>query len=235
VINGITLELPATGLTAIMGTNGSGKTTLIKLLQGLYRPQRGRVLLDGADLGQFARSDLARWIGYAPQDGMLLNGSIRENITHGRPDATDAEIIRAATLAQAHKPVIDLPQGYATPVGEGGGRLSGGLRQRISIARALLGDPPMIILDEPTSSLDLQAEGDLAQALVQLANDRPVIVVSHSPVVLQVARHLIVLDAGRVAMQGPPRDVWEDLNRRSRAARSQVGAQAAAAAAGAAP
>ena len=223
VIAGVTIKFPATGVTTVMGMNGSGKTTLAKLLLGLYRPGHGRVLLDGADIAQFSRNDIAQWIGYVPQDCLLLNGTIRENICQAHAAASDADILLAAGRAQAHKLIVDLPQGYATPVGEGGSRLSGGMRQRISIARALLGDPPIIIMDEPTSSLDRQAEEDLARTLLELAKDRPVIIVTHSPLLLQVSSHLIVLEAGKVAIQGPPREVWEEMNRRQQTAASQPG------------
>ena len=198
-------------LTAIMGLNGSGKTTLLKLLLGLYRPHKGRVLLDGADIAQFSRRDLAKWIGYVPQDCVLMNTTIRENIAYGRPGATDAEIVRAATMAQAHAAILALPKGYATPTGEGGGFLSGGLRQRISIARALINDPPVIIMDEPTSSIDRQAEEGLRDALGKLATDHTVIVVTHSPVILQACHKIVVMDAGRVAVQGPPTAVMSAL------------------------
>jgi PrtD family type I secretion system ABC transporter len=213
-IAGITLDLPARGITAVMGLNGSGKTTLVKLLLGLYQPQEGRVLLDDADIAQFARTDLAEWIGYAPQDALLLNGTIRENIAHGRAAVDDAGVLRAAALAQAHKLIIDLPQGYATLVGEGGSRLSGGMRQRISIARALAGDPAIVVLDEPTASLDRQAEEDLARALARLAEDHAVLVVTHSPVLLNLCSHIVVLDRGRVAAEGPPRQVMAELARK---------------------
>jgi ATP-binding cassette, subfamily C, bacterial LapB len=197
-----------------MGLNGCGKTTLLKVLLGLYRPQTGRVLLDGADLSQFARADLAQWIGYVPQDCVLLNGTIRDNIGYGRTGIGDPEIIRAATLALAHKLIVNLPQGYATAVGEGGQRLSGGMRQRISIARALVGDPPVIIMDEPTSSLDRESEEDLARNLARLAEERPVIIVTHSPTLMGFCQHLIVMDAGRIAIEGPPRQVLAELSRR---------------------
>jgi ATP-binding cassette subfamily C protein LapB len=221
VINGITLALPPTGVTAIMGMNGCGKTTLAKLLLGLYQPRKGRVLLDDADLAQFSRRDTARWMGYVPQDCVLFNGTIRDNICNVKPDADDPSILNAATLAQAHKLIVDLPQGYATQVGEGGSRLSGGMRQRISIARALLGDPSVLIMDEPTSSLDRQAEEELARVLHDLARTRPVIIVTHSPVLLQVCAHLLVMESGQVTFQGPPREVMADISRRQRAAAEQ--------------
>jgi ATP-binding cassette subfamily C protein LapB len=223
VIADVTVRFAATGITAIVGTNGSGKTTLLKLLLGLYRPQKGRVLVDEADLAQFSRDDVARWIGYVPQDCILLNGTIRENIQHARPNATDQEILEAAAFAQAHKLIVDFPQGYDTPVGEGGGRLSGGMRQRISVARALLGNPSIIVMDEPTSSLDRQAEEDLAKTLANIAKDRPIIIVTHSPAILQVANAMIVMERGKITMQGPPREVWAALSGRARASAPATG------------
>jgi ATP-binding cassette subfamily C protein LapB len=204
IIEDLDLTIEHGGIHGILGLNGSGKTTLLKLIMGLYRPVKGRVLLDGADIDQFARDDLARWIGFVPQDCVLLGGTIRENIALGRPDATDEEIVHAATLAQAHAAIAALPKGYGTAVGEGGAQLSGGMRQRISIARALLGDPPVIVMDEPTSSLDRQAEEGLKDALATLAAKHTIILVTHSPVLLQACQRLVVLEAGRIAAQGPP-------------------------------
>src|SRR5262249_33423132 len=135
-VEGIKLDIAPNSMTAIMGANGCGKTTLAKLMLGLYRPDSGRVLVDGADLAQFARRDLARWMGYVPQDCTLFAGTIRYNIAAGFPDATDEEIIAAATASRAHALITSMPQGYGTFVGEGGGQLPGGLRQRIAIARA---------------------------------------------------------------------------------------------------
>ncbi len=198
-------------ITAIMGLNGSGKTTLLKLLMGLYRPHKGRVLLDGADVAQFSRADLAKWIGYAPQDCILMTGTIRENLSYGHASATDEQLIAAAKLAQTHAAILSMPKGYATPVGEGGGQLSGGLRQRVSLARAFLGEPAVLVMDEPTSSLDRQAEEGLRDALVTLSATHTIILVTHSPVLLQACHKLIVLEAGRVAAQGPPTAVMAAL------------------------
>ena len=201
-VGGIKLDIAARSLTAIMGPNGCGKTTLIKIMLGLYRPDRGRVLIDGADLAQFARRDISRWIGYVPQDCVLFAGTIRDNIAAARPDASDEDIIRAATIARAHQAVVDMPQGYGTPVGEGGARLSGGMRQRIAIARGVLGAPPVIVMDEPTSNLDRAAEDELRQSLIDLAKDHTIIVVTHSTALLQGCHNVVVLERGHIRAAG---------------------------------
>ncbi len=207
VIEGVKLHIKPGGLHAVVGPNGSGKTTLLKLISGLYPPTTGRALLDGADIAQFTRKELARWIGYAPQEGFLFAGSIRDNIAKGRPEATDQEIITAAAAAGLHQHVIDLPDGYATEIGEAGMRLSGGLRQRIVIARALIGRPPILLLDEPSANLDRQAEEALAKTLSTLARDHTIIVVSHSPVLLSACDNVLALDRGKVVMAGPADEV----------------------------
>jgi len=211
IINDIKLGIKSGSLTALVGKNGSGKTTLIKLILGLYKPNSGRVLLDGADMTQFTRSELAGWIGYVPQDCVVFAGSVRENITHGSPDAPDNEVIRAAKSAGVHDFIIDMPDGYATEIGEAGQRLSGGQRQRIAIARALVGHPPVILMDEPSGSLDRQAEEELKRTLMELAKQHTVIIVTHSPILLQACDNLVALDKGRVALAGPTKDVLPRL------------------------
>jgi PrtD family type I secretion system ABC transporter len=211
VLDGISLLVPAGGCTAILGRNGTGKTTMLKLLQGLYRPTRGRVLLDGADIKQFCRNDLARWIGYVPQECVLLTGTIRDNIAQGAESADDESILRAARLAGVHQYIVDLPNGYGTEIGEAGSRLSAGQRQRIALARALIGDPPVLLLDEPSASLDRQAEEDLRQTLTILARDHTVIIVTHSPILLPACRYAVVLDRAKIAMAGPANEVLARL------------------------
>jgi ATP-binding cassette subfamily C protein LapB len=211
VVDTIKLDIAPGGVTAIMGANGSGKTTLLKLLLGLYAPVSGRILIDGADIKQFSRRDLSRWIGYAPQECVLFNGSVRDNIIQTHPDAEDSEIVRASTLALAHQMLVDLPDGYGTQVGEAGSLLSGGMRQRIAIARALIGDPPVIVLDEPSGSLDKDAEANLRQTLEDLGKSHTVIIVTHSPVLLQSCNNVIIMDHGRIKAAGPTRKVMEAL------------------------
>ncbi len=207
-VEGLKLDIAAGGMVAIMGPNGCGKTTLAKLILGLYKPNEGHVFVDGADISQFARRDLARWMGYVPQECTLFAGTIRDNIACGHPDATDADIIQAATLARAHSLVTSLPKGYGIPVGEGGAQLPGGLRQRIAIARALMGDPPILVMDEPTSSLDRVAEEELRTSLLGLARDHTILLVTHSPMIVQACHNVVIMERGRIKMAGPPQKIF---------------------------
>ncbi|MGD9536252.1 MAG: peptidase domain-containing ABC transporter [Alphaproteobacteria bacterium] len=207
LLDGISLDIQPGGMLGIVGRNGCGKTTLLKLIQGLYPPGAGRVLLDGADIAQFSRAELAAWIGYVPQECVLFAGTIRDNIALTKPNASDEEIVRAATLAGVHPFVIDLPDGYGTEIGEAGSRLSGGQRQRIAIARALLNDPPVLLLDEVTGNLDMQAEVSLRDALAELARERSVVVVTHTPILLRACANIIAMERGRIVLGGPAKDV----------------------------
>jgi ABC-type bacteriocin/lantibiotic exporter with double-glycine peptidase domain len=211
VIDGVSLIIPSGGMTALLGRNGSGKTTLLKLLQGLYVPARGRVLLDGADVAQFTRAELAGWMGYVPQECVLFAGTIRDNIAQGMDRATDEDILRAARLAGVHNYIVDLPDGYGTEIGEAGSRLSAGQRQRIALARALIGDPPVLLLDEPSASLDRQAEESLREVLITLARDHTLLIVTHSPVLLPACRNLVLLDQAKIAMAGPTAEMLPRL------------------------
>jgi PrtD family type I secretion system ABC transporter len=211
VLRGVALRLPAGGINALVGGNGSGKSTLLKVIQGLYRPQHGRVLLDGADVAQFSRRQLARFIGYVPQDCVLLTGSIRDNIARGRADIDDEAVIVAARKAGAHDFIVALPAGYATQIGEGGQTLSGGQRQRIAIARALVGDPPVLLLDEPSASLDQDGEAHLRDNLRWLAADHTVLIVTHSPTLLAACDNVLVMQQGRLVRGGPSAQVIASL------------------------
>ena len=229
VIDGVNLTIQPRGMTALIGRNGSGKTTLLRLIQGLYPPTTGRVMLDGGDITQFSREQIAGWIGYVPQECVLFAGSLRDNIAHRRPDARDEDIIAAAKAADAHDFIIELPNGYAADVGEAGLRLSAGQRQRIAIARALLGNPPVLLLDEPSSNLDRQSEFELRRTLSQLAAERTVVIVTHSAPLLSACRDLVALDKGRIAIAGPAADVLPRLTGASRDAH-RTGAGSAASA-----
>ena len=228
VVKGVTLRLGPGGLHAILGQNGSGKTTLLKLLLGLYAPSEGRVLLDKADIAQFSRGQLAAWIGYVPQDCFLFAGSIRDNITKGFPEASDAQVLAAAEKAGVHRFVSELPDGYATEIGEGGGRLSGGQRQRIAIARALLRDPPVLLLDEPTANLDRQAEEELRDQLLTLSGDHTIIMATHSALLLSACHSIMGLQAGRIAVAGSAQDVLARLSGEAAPPTAQGTAQGAA-------
>ena len=211
LIDGISLDVRPGGMLGVVGRNGCGKTTLLKLMQGLYAPSAGRVLIDGADIAQFSRAELAAWIGYVPQECVLFAGTIRDNIAVAKPSATDEEIVRAATLAGVHPFVVDLPDGYGTEIGEAGSRLSGGQRQRIAIARALIHDPPALLLDEVTGNLDMQAELALRDALADLARERTIVVVTHTPILLRACATIIALERGRIALGGPAKDILPRL------------------------
>ena len=211
VVDDVNITIKARGVHALVGRNGSGKTTLFKVIQGLYPPTSGRVLLDGADIAQFTRIELAHWMGYVPQESVLFAGTVRDNIIHRYPDASDDEIIKAATAAGVHHFIIDLPDGYGTEIGEAGRRLSGGQRQRIAIARALVGDPPVLLLDEPSSSLDRQAEQELRQTLTDIGKQRTVIIITHSPILLAACSDLVALDRGKVALAGPSKEILPKL------------------------
>lgn len=191
------------GLHAIIGPNGSGKTTLLKLMRGFYQPTEGRVLLDGADIHQFTQAELAQRMSYLSQSPQLLSMSIRDNIALGCPSATDEQIVHAAQMAGAHEFILDLPDGYATKVGDGGHRFSVGQAKRIAIAQSLVSNTPVIMFDEPTSELDQQAEARFVRTLKELAKTRTVLVVSHSPFLLSHCQGIILLRAGQLVAAGP--------------------------------
>lgn len=199
------------GLHGVIGANGSGKSTLLKLVRGLYPPSEGRVLLDGGDIAQFTPRQLARWIGYLPQQCTLFAGTIRDNIAIVNADATDADIVAAAENAQAHQYIIDLPDGYGTTLTEGGSGLSNGQQQRIAIARAMLNNPSVLLLDEPSGNLDRDAERGLAETLRTYSRTHTVLVVTHSPTLLSVCDSILMLDKGRVKMAGPAGQVLARL------------------------
>ncbi|MDP7642142.1 MAG: ATP-binding cassette domain-containing protein, partial [Alphaproteobacteria bacterium] len=211
VIDNLSMEVKPPGMLGVVGRNGCGKTTLLKMMQGLYAPTGGRVLLDGGDISQFSRRDLATWVGYVPQECFLFAGTIRENIAITDPEASDEDVVKAATLAGVHDYVLDLPDGYATEIGEAGSRLSGGQRQRIAIARALLPDPPILLLDEVSGNLDMQAETALRNTLGELARDHTIVVVTHTPVLLRACNNIMALDRGRIAMGGPTQEILPRL------------------------
>ncbi|MBB4005475.1 MAG: ABC transporter ATP-binding protein [Aurantimonas endophytica] len=202
VLRGLDFVAPAGKTTAVIGASGGGKSTLVALLQRFYDVDEGRILIDGQDISTVAKRSLREKIAYVPQAPYLFEGTIRDNIRLGRPDATDAEIEEAARLAQAEEFIVTQPNGYDTPLGENGVTLSGGQRQRLSIARALVRDAPILLLDEATSALDTRSETLVQMALEEASRDRTVIVVAHRLSTIVGADQILVVDGGRIVERG---------------------------------
>lgn len=210
-LNHVSLHVSSGEKVAIIGKVGSGKTTIEKLIQGLYDPNSGAVCIDGTDLRQIDPADLRRSIGYVPQDIMLFYGSVRENIVLGAPYADDSDILKVADIAGVTEFVNQHPHGFDMQVGERGEHLSGGQRQAIAIARALLLDPPVLLLDEPSNSMDNSTEAMLKRKLADYAKEKTLILVTHRTSLLDLVDRLIVIDAGRVIADGPKEQVIEAL------------------------
>ena len=201
-LEGVSLHIPAGSTLALVGPSGSGKSTLAALLARLWEPTRGAILLDGQDLRRLELKSLRSRIGVVTQETYLFHATVAENLRYGRPDATDAEVIAAARAAQIHELIAALPQGYDTLVGERGLRLSGGERQRIAIARALLKDPRILVLDEATSSLDAVNEALVQAALVPLMKGRTTLIIAHRLSTIRNADAIAVLEKGRLRELG---------------------------------
>lgn len=202
VLNGINFVAKAGETTAIVGASGAGKSTLITLIQRFYDVSDGRILIDDQDIAGVTVNSLRHSIAYVSQQPYLFEGSIADNIRYGRPDATEAEVIEAAKLANAHEFIIRQPQGYDSPVGENGVTLSGGQRQRLSIARAIVRNAPILLLDEATSALDNDSEKKVQQALDTIMQDRTTIVIAHRLSTVVNADKIIVMEAGNIVEEG---------------------------------
>ena len=202
VLREVSFTVPKGSIVAIVGPSGAGKTTLLDLLPRFHDPVSGEVRLDGVPLRDLDRASLRRQLGVVSQDTVLLNDTVLANIAYGRPDATPAQVEAAAGAANATGFIAELPQGYATLLGERGTRLSGGQRQRIAIARALLRDPPILLLDEATSALDTESERLVQDAIERLMQDRTVLVVAHRLATVLDADQILVLDAGQLVERG---------------------------------
>ena len=198
----VTFEVPAGKLVAIVGPSGAGKSTVSRILLRFYDVFGGRVTIDGQDLRDVTQKSLRAGIGVVPQDTVLFNDTIFYNIKYGRPDATDADVIEAAKMAQIDTFVKTLPQGYDTMVGERGLKLSGGEKQRVAIARTILKGPPILILDEATSALDSHTEKEIQDALDRVAENRTTLVIAHRLSTIIHADQILVLEAGRLVEQG---------------------------------
>lgn len=204
ILSGINLEVEPGTRVGIAGRTGAGKTTLISLLMRFYDVSAGAILLDGVDLRDYRVADLRRQFAIVLQDPVLFSTSIRENIAYGRPGASEEEIIRAAEAANAHQFISRLPEGYATQVGERGMRLSGGERQRISLARAFLTDAPILVLDEPTSSVDIKTEALIMEALDRLMSGRTTFMIAHRLSTLESCDLAVTLSGGSITAQRRP-------------------------------
>ncbi len=189
-------------VVALVGPSGGGKTTLVNLIPRFYDPTSGRILIDGYDLRDVRLNSLRAQIGMVLQETFLFAGSIKDNIRYGKPDATDDEVVEAAIAANAHEFIVEFPDGYETELGERGVRLSGGQRQRIAIARAILPNPRILILDEATSSLDSESEALIQEALDELMKRRTTFVIAHRLSTVMNADEILVIEEGRITERG---------------------------------
>lgn len=210
-LRGVSFKIKAGEKVAILGRIGSGKTTVEKLILGLYRPTSGAVLVDGIDQRQLDPAELRRHIGYVQQDVMLFYGTLRENITLGAPLADDADVLKAAHIGGIADLVNNHPQGFDMLVGERGESLSGGQRQGVAIARAVINDPSILLLDEPTSSMDHSSEEEIKKRLRDFMPGKTVILISHRTSLLDLVDRIIVMDAGRIVADGPKDQVIQAL------------------------
>lgn len=209
VLHDLNLHIKPGEMIGLVGHSGSGKSTTINLVCRFYDPTRGRILLDGVDLRDIQMQDLRHFIGIVLQDTFLFPGTIRENVAYARPGATQEEIMIAAKAANAHDFIMRFPDGYDTWVGERGHRLSGGERQRIAIARAILRDPKILILDEATASVDTETERLIQEALDRLIHNRTTIAIAHRLSTLRHADRIVVLEKGRLAEEGTHNELME--------------------------
>jgi ATP-binding cassette subfamily B protein len=200
ILSDLSFEVPAGARVGIAGRTGVGKTTMLSLVTRFYDPDAGQILLDGVDVREYKVADLRNQFAIVLQEPVLFSTSVAENIAYGRPEASEEEIIHAARLADAHDFVVRLPDGYQTRVGERGMRLSGGERQRISLARAFLKDAPILLLDEPTSSVDIKTESNIIDAIERLMHGRTTFIVAHRLSTLSNCEIRLEVQDGRIVL-----------------------------------
>ncbi len=203
VLNGISLDIKPGEVIGIVGRSGSGKSTLTKLVQRLYVPEQGRLMVDGIDISLIDAAQLRRQVGVVLQENLLFNRSVRENIAITDPAAPIEAVVRVAQLAGAHDFISELPEGYDTLVGEQGGSLSGGQRQRVAIARALFANPRILIFDEATSALDYESEAIIQRNMASICQGRTVLIIAHRLSAVRHANRIIVLEKGKIVEAGP--------------------------------
>ena len=207
VLRGVDLTVEAGTMAALVGPTGAGKTTILALVQRLYDPAAGRILLDGQDVAELRRSEVRQALGVVTQEPYLFAGTVAENIRYGRLSATGAEVQEAAERARAHGFIGGLPDGYDTVLTEGARNLSRGQQQLLAIARALIADPRILMLDEATANIDTRTERLIQQGLEELLRDRTSIVVAHRLSTVQAADLIAVVDGGRIVQQGTHREL----------------------------
>ena len=220
-LDDVNVDIPAGSFVGIVGQSGSGKSTLMKLLPRLYEPARGRIFIDDFDIGKVDLSSLRRQVGIVPQDSLLFEGTVAENIALNDPQASTESIIEAAKIACAHDFIMSLGQGYATPLAEKGANLSGGQRQRLAIARTILSNPQMLVMDEATSALDYDTERQLCLNLQQWAKNRTVFFITHRLSTIQSSQLILVMHKGRLVEQGNHRALMDLKGRYSTLYRQQ--------------
>jgi len=202
ILNNVNLEIAPNQIIALVGGTGAGKSTLLSLVPRFYDPTAGRLTLDGRDIREITKKSLRQQIAIVLQDTLLFSTTVRENIAYGRPGATDEEIREAARRAQADEFISQLPKGYESEVGERGGHLSVGQRQRLGIARAFLKNAPILLLDEPTSALDPTTESAIMETIKDLMRGRTTIIITHRIATIHNVDQIVVLEGGRVVEQG---------------------------------
>ena len=207
ILDVVSFEVPAGKKVAVVGASGAGKSTLVKLLFRFYDPSAGRILIDGQDIAGVTRESLRKAIGIVPQDTVLFNDTLLENLRYGKPDASDAEVAEAVRMAHLDAFIAQLPDGWETRVGERGLKLSGGEKQRVSIARTILKRPPILVFDEATSSLDSRSEQAILTALREIALHHTSLVIAHRLSTVVDADSILVLDQGRIVEQGSHREL----------------------------
>jgi ATP-binding cassette subfamily B protein len=222
-LRNVSLRFEAGATTAVVGLSGSGKTTLVKLLQRLYDTDSGSIAIDGADIATISRQSLRQAIAMVSQDVYLFDRSVLENIRLSRPDAAEEEVVEAARVAQAHEFIAALPQGYYTRLGERGGTLSAGQRQRVSTARAVLKDAPIMVFDEATSNLDSNTEAGIAKELRRVGAGRTVILIAHRLATVRHADRIYALENGEVIAEGTHQELVRQPGRYQSLWRDQTG------------
>ncbi|MFA4669415.1 ABC transporter ATP-binding protein [Pyrococcus kukulkanii] len=219
VLKGVSFKVKPREKVLITGPPGSGKSTILKLIARLYEPQKGQVLIDGVDVRRIKVNSLRKIVAYVPQEPFIFNRSIKENIALAKPDASMEEIVKAAKVAKIHDFISSLPKGYDTVVGEKGITLSGGQRQRLALARAMLLNPKIVLLDDPVSNLDLETERKLVEDLKDILRDKTALIVSQRPSLARIVDRVIILKDGRIVEEGDP----EELLKRESIFRELVG------------